>query len=53
LPFKCFKKLRFIFLNIKFNKNKLEINKREIEIDKLMEYKYKNNIWIINVIKAI
>jgi len=33
-----------MFLNIKFNRNKLEINKWEIEINKLMEYKYKNNV---------
>jgi len=31
----------------------LEVDKWEMEIDKLMEYKYKNNIWIIDVIKAI
>jgi len=24
-----------------------------MEINKLMEYKYKNNIWIVNVIKVI
>jgi len=24
-----------------------------MEIDKLMEYKYKNDVWIIDVIKAI
>jgi len=42
-----------MFLNIELNKNKLEINKWEMEINKLMEYKYKNNIWIINIIKAI
>jgi len=42
-----------MFLNIKLNKNELEINKWEMEINKLMEYKYKNNIWIIDIIKAI
>ena len=47
------KKLYFIFLSIKLNKNKLEIDKQDIEINKLMEYKYKNNIWIVNIIKAI
>jgi len=29
---------------MELNKNKLEINKWEIEINKLMEYKYKSNI---------
>jgi len=29
---------------MELNKNKLKINKWEIEINKLMEYKYKNNI---------
>jgi len=53
LPFKRFKKLRPIFLDIELNKNKLEINKWEIKINKLIEYKYKNNIWIINIMKVI
>ena len=42
-----------MFLNTELNKNKLEVNKWEIEINELMEYKYKNNIQIIDVIKAI
>jgi len=29
---------------MELNRNKLEVNKWEIEINKLMEYKYKNNI---------
>jgi len=29
---------------MELNKNKLEVNKWEIEIKKLIEYKYKNNI---------
>jgi len=53
LPPKRFKKLYPIFLDIELNRNKLEVNKWEMEIDKLMEYKYKNNIWIIDVMKAI
>ena len=53
LPPKRFKKLYLIFLNIKLNKNKLKINKWEMEINKLMEYKYKNNIWIADIIKAV
>jgi len=53
LPPEHFKKLYFIFLDIELNKNKLEVNKWEIEINKLMEYKYKNDIWIINIIKVI
>ena len=28
---------------MKLNRNKLEINKWDIEIDKLIEYKYKND----------
>ena len=44
LPSKRFKKLYFIFLDIELNRNKLKVNKWEIEIDKLIEYKYKNNI---------
>jgi len=50
---KRFKKLRPISLNIELNRNELEINKWEIEINKLIEYKYKNNAWIADVIKAI
>ena len=53
LPFKRFKKLRPIFLNMEFNRNKSEINKWDIEIDKLIEYKYKDDPWITDIIKAI
>ena len=42
-----------MFLDIELNRNELEVNKQEMEINKLMEYKYKNDIWIIDVIKAI
>jgi len=42
-----------MFLNTELNRNELEIDKWEIEIDKLMEYKYKNNVWIADVIEAI
>ena len=42
-----------MFLDTELNRNKLEINKQEIEINKLIEYKYKNNIQIADIIKAI
>ena len=42
-----------MFLNIELNQNELEVDKWDIEIDKLIKYKYKNNIWIIDIIKAI
>ena len=42
-----------MFLDMELNRNKLEVNKQEMEINKLMEYKYKNNVQIIDVIKAI
>jgi len=38
---------------VELNRNELKVNKWEIEINKLIEYKYKNNAWIINIIKAI
>ena len=41
--FKCFKKLYPIFLDIELNRNELEINKWGMEIDELIEHKYKNN----------
>jgi len=44
LPPKYFKKLCPIFLDIELNKNKLEVNKWEMEINKPMEYKYKNDV---------
>jgi len=53
LPPKQFKKLYPIFLDAELNRNKLEVNKWEIEINKLIEYEYKNNIWIIDIIKVI
>jgi len=31
----------------------MELNRNELEINKLIEYKYKNNVWIADIIKAI
>ena len=42
-----------MFLNAELNRNELKVNKQEMEINKLIEYKYKNNVWIIDIIKAI
>ena len=42
-----------MFLDTELNRNELEVNKQEIEINKLIEYKYKNNVQIIDIIKAI
>ena len=42
-----------MFLDMELNRNKLEVNKQEIEINELIEYKYKNDVQIIDVIKAI
>jgi len=42
-----------MFLDAELDRNELEVNKWEIEIDKLIEYEYKNDVWIIDVIKAI
>ena len=53
MPPKHFEKLRPIFLNTELNRNESEINKWEIEINKLMEYEYKNDVWIIDIIGAI
>ena len=38
---------------MELNQNKLEVDKWDIEINKLIKYKYKNNVWIIDIIKAI
>ena len=42
-----------MFLDIELNRNKLEVNKQEMEINKLIKYKYKNNVQIVDIIKAI
>ena len=42
-----------MFLDVKLNRNKLEIDKWDMEIDELIEYKYKNDPQIINIIKVI
>ena len=42
-----------MFLDTELNKNKLEINKQEMEINKLIEYEYKNDVQIANIMKAI
>ena len=31
-----------MFLNMELNQNELEVNKWDMEIDKLIKYKYKN-----------
>jgi hypothetical protein len=49
----CFKKLHSIFLDAELNRNELEIDKWDMEIDELMEYKYKDDPWITDIIKAI
>ena len=33
-----------MFLDAEINRNKLEVNKWDMEIDKLIEYKYKNDL---------
>jgi hypothetical protein len=43
LPPKRFEKLHPIFLNKELNRNELEIDKWDIEIDELIEHKYKDN----------
>ena len=42
-----------MFLNTELNQNELEVDKWDMEINKLIEYKYKNDLQIIDVIKAI
>ena len=38
---------------MELNQNKLKVNKWDMEINELIEYKYKNNAWIVDIIKAI
>jgi hypothetical protein len=38
---------------MELNRNELEINKWDMEINKLIKYKYKDNPWITDIIKAI
>jgi len=42
-----------MFLDTELDRNESEIDKWEIEINELMEYKYKNDVWIIDIIGAI
>jgi hypothetical protein len=42
-----------MFLNMELNQNELEIDKWDMEIDELIEYEYKNDLWIMDIIKAI
>jgi len=42
-----------MFLDMELDRNELEINKWEMEINKLIEYKYKNDAWIIDIMGAI
>jgi hypothetical protein len=38
---------------MELNRNKLEIDKWDIKINKLIEYKYKDDPWITDIIKVI
>ena len=42
-----------MFLDTELNRNKSEINKQDMEIDELIEYKYKDDPQIIDIIKVI
>ena len=42
-----------MFLNMELNQNELEVDKQDMEIDELIEYKYKNDLQIADIIKAI
>ena len=42
-----------MFLDMELNRNKLEIDKWEMEINELIEYEYKNDVQIVDIIKAI
>jgi len=53
LPPKRFEKLRPMFLDTELDRNESEIDKWEMEIDKLIEYEYKNDAWIVDVMGAI
>jgi hypothetical protein len=53
LPPEYFKKLYPIFLDAELNRNELEINKWDMEIDELIEYEYKDDPWITDIMKAI
>ena len=53
MPPECFEKLCPIFLNMELNRNELEINKWDMEIDKLIEHEYKDDPWITDIMKAI
>jgi hypothetical protein len=53
LPPERFEKLHSIFLNAELNRNELKIDKWDMEIDELIEYEYKDDPWITDVMKAI
>ena len=53
LPSERFEKLRPIFLDAELNRNESEIDKWDMEIDELIEYEYKDDPWITDIIKAI
>jgi hypothetical protein len=53
LPPERFKKLYPIFLDTELNRNESEIDKWDMEINKLMEYEYKDDPWITDIMKAI
>jgi hypothetical protein len=38
---------------MELNRNESEIDKWDMEIDELIEYKYKDDSWITDIIKAI
>ena len=48
-----FEKIQLVFTNYKFNKEKVEINKWNMNLDNLMNYKYAHNSWIQLILTVI
>ena len=46
LSLKQFEKIWLVFINHEFNKEKIEINKWDMNLDNLMNYEYVHDSWI-------
>ena len=53
LSLKQFEKIQLVFMNHKLNKEKAEINKWNMNLDNLMNYKYTHDSWIQSILTTV
>ena len=50
---KWFEKIQLVFMNYKLNEEKIKIDKWDMNLDNLMNYKYAHNSWIQSILTTV